>query len=44
MRCSREIRARMEAGSIGKKSRRPERTPEDDGSLAVELRRFGVRE
>ena len=30
MRRSREIRARVEAGSIGRKLRRPERSPEDD--------------
>ena len=37
---SREICTRVKAGSIYRKSRRPGRSQEDDGSFTVELRRY----
>ena len=39
LRRSREIRARVEAGSIGKKSRRPKTALEDDDTSTVPLDR-----
>ena len=44
MRRYRDIRARAEAGSIGRKSRRRERSTEDDDNLTFDLCRFGVHE
>ena len=44
MRRPKEIRARVETGSIGRKLLRPERDREDDDNLAVELHEFGVSE
>ena len=39
---SKDIRTRVEAGSIRKKWRRSNKTPEDDNSLSVDLHRFSM--
>ena len=41
MRRSRDIRARAEASSIGRKSRRRGRSQEDDHSLTFDVNEFG---
>ena len=44
MRRSRDIRARAEASAIGEKSRRRERSQEDEHNLTFDANEFGVHE